>query len=389
MDAIKEVILIVDDLPNNLAVLQDYLIESGFEVLAALDGESAIEQAKYAKPDLILLDVLMPGMNGFETCYHLKANQTTQHIPVIFITSLSDIEDKVKGFDTGAVDYITKPIKKPELLARVKTHLSLQNLQKQLQQQNQLLQEEINIRLKVEEDLKQRTAQLEAVNQELDAFGHSVAHDLRSSITSINGFNYFLEKEYSELLGETGQHYTRRMREATTRMEKLIEGLMLLSQVKGNKMSYQDVNLSEIASDIIAQFQQTYPEREVEFICSGNIFTYGDEQLLRILLDNLLGNSWKYTAKKPKACIEFCAMQNEQSQEIFFVRDNGAGFKMAHASKLFSAFQRLHRRSEFPGSGIGLATVKRIVERHNGNIWAEAIENEGATFYFTIGKNQF
>lgn len=383
--ATKEVILIVDDLPNNLAVLQDYLIESGFEVLAALDGESAIQQAEYAQPDLILLDVLMPKMTGFETCQHLKANQTTQNIPVIFLTSLSDTEDKVKGFDVGAVDYLTKPIKKQELIARVKTHLSLRNLQKQLQQQNQLLQEEINIRLQVEEDLKQRTAQLEAVNKELDAFGHSVAHDLRSSITSIKGFNYFLEKEYTKLLSETGQYYTRRIREATMQMEQLIEGLMLLSQVKGSKMSFEDINLSEIANEIIAQLQQAHSERKVEFICSQNIFTYGDVRLLRILLENLLGNSWKYTARNPEARIEFGTTQNnQQSQEIFFVRDNGVGFNMAYASKLFNAFQRLHHRSDFPGSGIGLATVKRIIDRHNGNIWVEATENKGATFYFTI-----
>lgn len=383
--ATKEVILIVDDLANNLAVLQDYLIESGFEVLAALDGESAIQQAEYAQPDLILLDVLMPKMTGFETCQHLKANQTTQDIPVIFLTSLSDTEDKVKGFDVGAVDYLTKPIKKQELIARVKTHLSLRNLQKQLQQQNQLLQEEINIRLQVEEDLKQRTAQLEAVNKELDAFGHSVAHDLRSSITSIKGFNYFLEKEYTKLLSETGQHYTRRVREATMQMEQLIEGLMLLSQVKGSKMSFEDINLSEIANEIIAQLQQAHPERKVEFICSQNLFTYADARLLRILLENLLGNSWKYTARNPEARIEFGAMQdNQQSQAIFFVRDNGVGFNMAYASKLFSAFQRLHHRGDFPGSGIGLATVKRIIDRHNGNIWVDATENKGATFYFTI-----
>ncbi|RUT09696.1 hybrid sensor histidine kinase/response regulator [Dulcicalothrix desertica PCC 7102] len=383
--ATKEVILIADDLPNNLAVLQDYLIESGFEVLAALDGESAIQQAEYAQPDLILLDVLMPGMTGFETCLHLKANQATHNIPIIFVTSLADTEDKVKGFEAGAVDYITKPIKKQELLARVKTHLNLQNLQKQLQLQNQLLQQEIGVRLQVEEALKQRTAQLEAVNQELDAFGHSVAHDLRSSITSINGFNYFLEKEYSQLLSDTGQHYTRRVRQATMQMEELIEGLMLLSQVKGSKMLFEDVNLSKIASETIAQLQQAHPERKVEFIYSENVSAFGDTRLLRILLENLLGNSWKYTAKNPLARIEFGAMQNEQqSQEIFFVRDNGAGFNMAYASKLFSAFQRLHHKSDFPGSGIGLATVKRIIDRHNGHIWAEAVENKGATFYFTI-----
>lgn len=386
-NAIKQFILIVDDVPNNLAVLQDYLIESGFEVLVALDGESAIRQAEYAQPDLILLDILMPGISGFETCRHLKANQTTQHIPIIFITSLSDTEDKIQGFDVGGVDYITKPIQKPEVLARVRTHLNLRSLQKQLQFKNQLLQEEIDIRLQTEEKLKQQTAQLEAVNKELDAFGHSVAHDLRSSITSIKGYNYFLEKECSQILSDNGQRYIRRVGEATERMEELIEGLMLLSQVKGSKMSFEDVNLSEIAQTTIAQLRQSHPDREVEFILTENMFAYGDVRLLRILLENLLRNSWKYTAKKPQACIEFGITPDTQlSQYTFFVRDDGVGFNMAYASKLFSAFQRLHNRDDFPGSGIGLATVKRIIERHHGRIWANAIENEGATFYFSIGE---
>ncbi len=385
----QNTILIVDDMPNNLGALLDYLTDFGFEVLVAEDGESAIEQVEYALPDLILLDVLMPGIDGFETCSRLKSNQTTKDIPVIFMTALSDAEDKVKGFSVGGVDYVTKPIQQAEVLARVTTHLSIRNLQKQLQQQNECLQQEICDRIKIEQQLQIRTAQLETANQELEAFSYSVAHDLRNPITSINGYIWVLEEEYAYLLDEDGKHYLERVRIATERMEQLIDDILRLSQVTKSKMQFDTVDLSRIAKEIVISLRQTSKEREVEFIIPEGIVAQGDEQLLKIVLENLLCNAWKYTRNKPRARIEFGVFQpgiNRQSSvDTYFVRDDGAGFDMAKADKLFGAFSRLHGKNEFEGTGIGLATVQRIVHRHGGKIWADGEVNKGATFYFTLG----
>ena len=385
----QNTILIVDDMPNNLGALLDYLTDFGFEVLVAEDGESAIEQVEYALPDLILLDVLMPGIDGFETCSRLKSNQITQDIPVIFMTALSDAEDKVKGFSVGGVDYVTKPIQQAEVLARVTTHLSIRNLQKQLQQQNECLQQEICDRIKIEQQLQIRTAQLETANQELEAFSYSVAHDLRNPITSINGYIWVLEEEYAYLLDEDGKHYLERVRIATERMEQLIDDILRLSQVTKSKMQFDTVDLSRIAKEIVISLRQTSKEREVEFIIPEGIVAQGDEQLLKIVLENLLCNAWKYTRNKPRARIEFGVFQQgintQSSVDTYFVRDDGAGFDMAKADKLFGAFSRLHGKNEFEGTGIGLATVQRIVHRHGGKIWADGEVNKGATFYFTLG----
>lgn len=389
MDKPKQnTILIVDDMPNNLGALLDYLTNCGFEVLVAEDGESAIEQVEYALPDLILLDVLMPGIDGFETCSRLKSNQATKDIPVIFMTALSDAEDKVKGFSVGGVDYVTKPIQQAEVLARVTTHLNIRNLQQQLQQQNQCLQQEIRDRLKIEQELQTRTAQLEAANQELEAFSYSVAHDLRNPITSINGYIWALQEEYASLLDEEGKHYLERVHVASDRMEQLIDDILRLSQVTRSKMQFDTVDLSHLAKEIAISLRQTALEREVEFIIAEGMLAQGDEPLLKILLENLLGNAWKYSRNKPHARIEFGVLkqgiETESSLQTYFVRDDGAGFDMGNADKLFGAFVRLHGRNEFEGTGIGLATVQRIVHRHGGRIWADGEVNKGATFYFSL-----
>ncbi len=384
----QNTILIVDDMPNNLGALLDYLTDFGFEVWVAEDGESAIEQVEYALPDLILLDVLMPGIDGFETCSRLKSNQTTKDIPVIFMTALSDAEDKVKGFSVGGVDYVTKPIQQAEVLARVTTHLSIRNLQQKLQQQNECLQREICDRIKIEQELQKRTAQLEAANQELEAFSYSVAHDLRNPITSINGYIWVLEEEYASQLDEDGKHYLERVRVATERMEQLIDDILRLSQVTRSKMQFDTVDLSHIAREIAISLRQTSLEREVEFIIAEGVVAQGDEPLLKIVLENLLGNAWKYTRNKLRARIEFGVFKQgidtESSLQTYFVRDDGAGFNIANADKLFGAFCRLHGRNEFEGTGIGLATVQRIIHRHGGQIWADGEVNQGATFYFTL-----
>ena len=401
MDTEQGTILIVDDMPNNLGVLLDCLNDTGFEVLVAEDGESAIEQVEYAEPDIILLDVMMPGIDGFETCRRLKETKQTKDIPVIFMTALSEPGDKVKGFSVGGVDYVTKPIQQSEVLARVTTHLSIRNLQKRLQQKNDRLQQEIGERIKVEEQIKQlnqnlkrRTIQLESVNKELEAFAYSVSHDLRAYVRRMMGFSQVLRNQYENKLDSVGKNYLQQVQTSAWQMNQTIEHLLHLSYVTRNEMFFEPVNLSNLARQIATSLQQTATERAAKFVIDDDIIVQGDKRLLKIMLENLLGNAWKYTRKNLLARIEFGVASSNQSSNnkqtsstanaLYFVRDNGVGFDMADADKLFGTFVRLHADKEFEGSGIGLATVQRIIHRHGGQIWAEAAVDRGATFYFTL-----
>lgn len=241
-------------------------------------------------------------------------------------------------------------------------------------------QEVARLNAELEERVRQRTAQLEAANTELEAFSYSVSHDLRTPLRSIDGFNQAIIEDYGDQLDATAQGYLERVRNATTRMAQLIDDMLNLSQVSRSEMFVGPVNLSDLAASVIADLQRNAPERAVTVVIAPYLTAMADARLLRILLENLLSNAWKFTRKRPDARIEVGA-QDEEGQTVFFVRDNGAGFDMTYAAKLFGPFQRLHAMTDFEGTGVGLATVQRIVRRHGGRIWAEAAVNEGATFY--------
>jgi signal transduction histidine kinase len=231
--------------------------------------------------------------------------------------------------------------------------------------------------------LHERTTQLEATNKELEAFSYSVSHDLRSPLRSIDGFSLALLEDYGERLDATGQDYLQRVRAATQRMGQLIDDLLSLARVSRSELHHEHVDFSALTAAIADALQQEYPDRQVEAIIAPGLVGHGDARLLQIVLENLLGNAWKFTAKCPCATIEFGTVPYN-GQMAFFVRDNGAGFDMAYANKLFGAFQRLHGLAEFSGTGIGLATVQRIIHRHGGHVWAESVVGQGATFYFTV-----
>lgn len=230
---------------------------------------------------------------------------------------------------------------------------------------------------------EQMARDLSAANKELEAFCYTVAHDLRSPLVSIGGFGQILEKEYSDKLDEEGRDYLLRIRAACRDMEKLIRGLLTLSRITRSGMKHETVDLSAMAKEIIAKLQKTRPKRKVEFVVKEGLVVSGDTFLLEVVMDNLLRNAWKFTGKRPDARIEFSA-ELRDGRLVYFVRDNGAGFDMAYADKLFLPFQRLHSMAEFEGHGIGLATVQRIISRHGGHIWAEGAVNQGAAFYFTL-----
>jgi light-regulated signal transduction histidine kinase (bacteriophytochrome) len=239
------------------------------------------------------------------------------------------------------------------------------------------------LNVELERRVVERTAQLEVANQELEAFSYSVSHDLRAPLRSIDGFSRFLLKHCFDKLDAREQDYLQRIRAASQRMGQLIDDLLHLARLTRIDICRQAVDLSKLARIIAAELRQTQPRRHVECIIADGLLVYGDRRLLQVMLQNLLGNAWKFTAKLPQARVEVGCTQYD-GQTVYCVRDNGAGFDMAYADKLFAPFQRLHTTDEFEGLGIGLATVQRIVHRHGGRIWAEGAVDHGATFYFTL-----
>ena len=233
------------------------------------------------------------------------------------------------------------------------------------------------------DDLQRRVTELGAVNRELEAFSYSVSHDLRAPLRSIDGFSQAVLEEYEDKLDDQGRDYLRRVRAAATRMGELIDDLLMLSRVTRREMRREPVDLSSLARTAAAQLERAQLYPAVDFVVGEGLAVSGDPHLLRIVLENLLGNAWKFSSKAARPRVEF-GVTTRGAERAFFVRDNGVGFEMAHAEKLFGAFQRLHAMHEFPGTGIGLATVQRIVTRHGGRVWAESAPDEGATFYFTL-----
>jgi signal transduction histidine kinase len=255
--------------------------------------------------------------------------------------------------------------------------------------------------------LVKRTEQLELVNQELEAFAHTVAHDLRAPLASIDAFSLLLVYDCAETLDEEGQDNLQNIRTAVTRMRQLIDDLLQLAKVSRTEMKRDLVDLTSLAKTVIDMLQKTQPQRQVELKLMPEVTAKADTYLMQIVLENLLGNAWKYTSKKPYAIIEFGMISEPAlkaqstpnrsvdyeefalySSPIYFVKDNGAGFDMTRADKLFKTFERLHSKSEFDGTGVGLATVQRIIHRHGGKIWAEAEIGQGSTFYFTLPNSR-
>jgi two-component system sensor histidine kinase/response regulator len=369
-------ILIVDDIPENLQILFTMLSEQGYDVRRVLSGKQGLKAAKYDPPDLILLDIKMPEMDGYEVCKKLKESEETKDIPIIFLSALNDTFDKVRAFEVGGSDYITKPFQLPEVLIRVKNQLELFNAKNQLQEKNN---------------------QLQSLNKELESFSYSVAHDLNNPLTNILGFTDILKDKYKNVLDEKGLHFIDIMHQSGLQMRDIIENLLRLSQVKYLEMELKEVNLSKLIESSFENLQKNQKNQKNRLFAlnmTSDIMGKGDINLLRLAIENICSNAWKYTQYKDIAQIEFGvinpAQQNQNLLEksnnlpVYFLKDNGIGFAMEEANKLFIPFNRLHNKHEFEGTGIGLSIVYRIIDRHNGNIWCEANTNEGATFYFTL-----
>jgi len=385
-------ILTVDDSATYREELAAELRQEGYDPILATSGEEALELLATQPADCILLDLVMPGLSGQDTCRKIKNSPTWRDIPLIMLTALNESEAMIAGINAGADDYITKSADFEVLKARVRAQLR----RKQFEDENRRIREQL-LRKELEAAEARAAheladaravmlADLESKNKELEAFSYSVSHDLRAPLRAIDGFTNAVMEDFPDALPEDAKKNLQRVCTATRRMGELIDDLLKLSRVTRQDMRYKHVDLSATAAGIAGDLRRSAPERDVEFVIAENLHAAGDASLLRATLENLLGNSWKYTSTQPRARIEFGRMQCKGGN-AFFVRDDGVGFDMTYASKLFGAFQRLHTAKEFPGTGIGLATVQRIIRRHGGQVWAESELGEGATFYFTLPES--
>ncbi len=285
----------------------------------------------------------------------------------------------IGSLNLGATRPQAFDVEQVEIAGEVANHLAVSVQQARLAEEVQEHARELETRV------QDRTAALMTANKELESFSYSVSHDLRAPLRSIDGFSRALLEDYRDQLNADAQGYLARIRYNTTRMNELIEDLLKLAQVASSALRRAPVDLSALARSVVAELRRADPQRQIEVSVADGLTVEGDPHLLRVVLDNLLGNAWKYTRKQTSARIEVGRTTGENHLVVHFVRDSGVGFDMAHAENLFGAFQRLHAASEFEGTGVGLATVQRIIHRHGGRIWAEAAVGAGATFYFTLG----
>jgi len=357
----KAKILIVDDMPENVGALFYFLDANDFELLVAREGHSALQIATQERPDLVLLDVMMPGMDGFETCHRLKQNETTRDIPVIFMTALVEPIDKIKGLELGAVDYVTKPFHQEELLARINTHITLRQLQQQL---------------------KDKNSELAVKNEELDAFAHTVAHDLKSPLNHLISLSDFLLETQAKELNAQGQHCIHMMLTMSEKMVSIIDALLLLAGISQQKIELAPLDMATIIQQVQQRLMPLLKQYQGEIILPPHWPTAsGYAPWVEEIWANYLTNGLKYGGQPPR--LELGALA-DANMIRFWVRDNGYGLSMQAQSQLFTPFTRLEQVSDEEGHGLGLSIVHRIAERLGGQVGVESQEGQGSTFYFTL-----
>jgi two-component system, NtrC family, sensor kinase len=390
-----KMVLAVDDSETYLQQLAGALRSEGFEVILARSGEEALDLLAVQQVDCVLLDLQMPGIGGRETCMRVKSVPTMRDIPIIMLTAVEDREAMIAGLGAGADDYMTKSSDLDLVRARVLAQIR----RKQFEDEHRAVRERLlraeyeanearsaleiaKVKAVLMDELELKNAELEVKNDELESFSYSVAHDLRAPLRSIDGFSLALLEDCGDKLDEAGRGYLNYVRQSTQHMARLIDDLLALSRVTRSALERVKTDLGAIARGVVARLTTAFPDRKIDVLLADGIVADCDYRLLTIVLENLIGNAWKFTGKLDRARIEIGTIGT--TPRTFFVRDNGAGFDMTYASKLFGVFQRLHSTSEFEGTGIGLATVQRIIRRHGGRIWAEGHVGRGATFHFTL-----
>ncbi|WP_425058412.1 Sensor histidine kinase RcsC [Sporomusa carbonis] len=350
-------ILLVDDTPEHIESAVSVLRDNNFKVRIATKGSTALKLLNQRQPDLILLDVYMPEMDGFEICKIIKNDSNYHSIPIIFLTSSNDEDSIKKGFELGAQDYVVKPFNISELLARVHTHIKL----------------------------KQQTESLLQANRELDSFCYSVSHDLKAPLLSISKLTEYLAADYSDKLDSDGRELIANIQEKSKEVINIIDHLLEFSRMSEMEMKIESINLEQLFREVYGELIKLEPLRQVQFTIHHLPMIHGDPVMIKLLVLNILSNSLKYTRNRKTAMIEVTSAESG-AEYIISVKDNGAGFDMRYSSRLFNVFQRLHSDNEFEGSGVGLAISQKILKRHNGKAWITGVVNEGATFYFSLPK---
>lgn len=391
-ESAKADILVVDDTPDNLRLLSTMLTEQGYQVRKSINGKLALTAAFSHPPDLILLDIMMPDLSGYDVCKKLKEDAKTRQIPVIFLSALDTPMDKVKAFEVGGMDYITKPFHLQEVLARVENQLTIQRQQKriseqnvQLMQQNLQLLQEINARKKAQQELLRLNEELKRSNAELEQFAYIASHDLQSPLQVIVGNADMLEWKYADILGEKGSRYINQIVSAGMRMKQLIEDLLAYSRVGKGKSEFEPTDCLEVLQEVLENLQEHISEHQAIIdYCELPVLMGDRTQLLR-LFQNLISNGIKFHRPNISPKIKISAEQN-QSEWVFGIHDNGIGIECQNFDRIFELFQRLHSYDEYPGTGIGMTICKKIVERHQGRIWVESQVGVGSSFYFTLPR---
>jgi len=411
-------ILIVEDSPTQAQKLQYILDQKGYPVTLAANGVLALAAARQNKPTLIISDVMMPEMDGYELCRQVKSDPDLADVPVILVTTLSDPRDVILGLECRADNFILKPYDERYLLGRVQFVLINREMRQtdqpgmgleiyfegqrhfitadRLQILNLLLSTyeaamRRNRELSLAQDalqrtnseLLQRTAELEAANKDLEAFSYSVSHDLRGPLRAINGFSAILLEDHAAELSPDARQLLTTVIDTAKQMNALIEDLLRFSRLGTQSLSKKPVNIANLVHEVLDELGRDREGRQIEIQLGDLPDCVGDHALIKQLFVNLLSNAFKFTGHREKAVIEIgCA--EDHGSNIYFVRDNGAGFDVSKARQLFGVFQRFHSQHEFEGTGVGLSIVQRIVVRHGGRIWAEAEVEKGAVFHFIL-----
>ena len=423
-DQRKAEILIAEDSVTQAEQLKHLLEQEGYAVTTAANGKQALEAARAHPPTLIISDIVMPEMDGYALCKALKADALLKDVPVMIVTTLSTIQDIAMGLECGADNFVRKPYDSKSLLARIDNLLSnwklregnkmrvgleiylagkrhfitserqqildllISSYEQAIQVNEELQAREREVR-DLNANLERRAAELEAANRELDAFAHSVSHDLRGPLRGVVTCASIVEEDFGETLDAEGRRLIGLIRSECYKMAQMIEDLLTFSRLGREPLKTRAISLRDLVSDVLLELRTSYQGRTVEFSVGELGMVEADSAILKHALVNLLSNAIKFTGKMERASVEVGLMKDSVGGgPVYFVRDNGAGFDMRHAERLFRVFERLHRQQDYPGTGVGLSIVQRVVQRHGGRVWAEARVDKGATFYFTLPLTQ-